>query len=81
MGRVATSILALVFAVGLLAGGLIVGGSTRGYIGTLERMMVHYRGEFNYYFDGANKRGYIELCKLADGKIDVVYTDECAPDK
>ena len=68
-----------------LMGGFILGcaithWSSSGYINTLERMTQHYKGKFEYYFDGANKRDYIELCRDAAGEIDVLFRDECAPE-
>lgn len=63
--------------VGFVLGSAIAYWSASGYIGMLERTETFYKGKFDYYFDGANKRGYIELCRDSAGDLDVRYVDEC----
>jgi len=33
--------------------------------------------KFNYIIDGALKRGYIKFCRNADGREELLFSDEC----
>ncbi len=69
----------IALVVGFVIGSAISYASTSSYIGLLERQSEFYKTKFEYYFDGANQRRFIELCRGADGEIDVLFKDECRP--
>jgi uncharacterized membrane protein len=38
---------------------------------------IYYKQRYDYYFDGANSRRYLNLCYNEQGKLGVWYKDEC----
>lgn len=48
----------------------------RGVVDFLANRADFYHEKFDYFFDGANHRGYLDLCNV-NGQPDVVYRDEC----
>lgn len=51
------------------------------YISTLEKMEKYQRTQADYWFNGANDRGLVDICKFEDGEIRVIFKDECEDQK
>lgn len=39
-------------------------------------LIDYYKTRGDYYFDGANKRQYLDICNK-DGEVKVLFKDEC----
>jgi len=35
------------------------------------------KDRYDYYFNGANKRGLLDICKNADGELTVLFKEDC----
>lgn len=38
-----------------------------------------HKARADYLFDAANKRGLLDICKGADGKVAVLFKEDCRP--
>lgn len=71
---------AIIIAAALSAAPLAIHAwQASGYIRTLERLEEYHRAQHNYFFDGANKRGLLDICSDAAGDVGIRFADECAP--
>lgn len=51
--------------------------SSEQYISMLERIQKYDAERADYFFNGANKRGLLDICKDASGKVDVLWKEDC----
>jgi hypothetical protein len=42
-----------------------------------ENQTTYYKERYDYYFNGASNRHYLDLCKNNKGVLDVYFKDEC----
>lgn len=53
--------------------------SMKGYFNQMADLAEYHEKKGDYFFDGANSRGLLDICRSADGqKVEVLFKEDCA---
>jgi hypothetical protein len=75
MNNLSSIINVVLFALIIVLSVIII--QTEHHLTFLENQTTYYKERYDYYFNGANNRHYLDFCKNNKGVLDVYFKDEC----